>query len=119
MAAEHVVQDRTTAGNVAIVISDGELNYNSTVNSVDGEPIMEDQNVPGTHYTVFIDDGQLAVEPTATVQNDEVVLEDTVTATDYQLVIRSGELVIIPYVAGGGGVSSHRQLAVAGLTLGF
>lgn len=119
MAAEHVVQDRTTAGNVAIVISDGELNYDSTVNSVDGEPIMADQDAPGNYYKVFVDDGQIGVEPTGTVQNDEIVLEDTVTATDYQLVIRNGELVIVPYVAGGGGSSGHRRLAVSGLTLGF
>jgi len=101
MATEYIVEDRTTAANHSIQIDDGEIKWTGTVDAASSEPIFLDTIDGVTYWKLFIDDGEIGVESTVTVQDDDVTLEDVTTATNYRLKVGDGELYWESVSAGG------------------
>ena len=101
MAAEYIVVDRTTATNISIQIDDGQLTLTDTVSGASAEPIVEDQLTSSDHWIIFVDDGQIGIESTVTIQDDQVVLTDVTTAEDYILFVNDGQLGWELFVGGG------------------
>ena len=92
MAAQYVLQDRTLATKWALNITSAGLDWDSTADAAQAEPIVEDDTNPGTYWRWFMDNGVISIESTLTVQDDLVDLEDTVTGTHYKLAVNAGSL---------------------------
>jgi len=92
MASEYVLTDRTSATDYAVTIDDGVLQYDTTANTPQSEPIFEDDANPGTYWKLYIDNAVLAVENTATVQDDVVELSDSTLGVDWKLYVSDGVL---------------------------
>lgn len=91
MASQYVVEDRTTASNLAIKINDGQLFFEATVDANSAEPIVEDDTNAGTYWKIFIDDGQLGFESTVTAQDDAVDLDDPTGLVTWRLGVNDGQ----------------------------
>lgn len=94
MATSYVVTDRTTAAAVAIKIDDGQVYIETGASSPQSEPIVLDDGDGATHWKIFVDDGQIGVESTATVQDDEVFIVDGVSAASWKLLVVDGTFAI-------------------------
>lgn len=84
--------DRSTGDVYEIKISDGQLNWTVVAQTEDSEPIVEDEVNVGTYWKIFIDNGMLGFEETATVQNDTVSIVDDVTNVIWSLGIYDGQI---------------------------
>ena len=84
--------DRTTSDVYEIKISDGQLNWVVVEQEADDEPIVEDEVNVGTYWKIFIDNGMLGFEETATVQNDTVSITDDITSVIWSLSIYDGQI---------------------------
>ena len=91
MAANYILQDRTLADKWAITIDDGVLQIDTSVASAQSEPIVDDDISPGTHYKIFIDNSELGIEDTVTVQDDLIILDDLTLLESFKLVVEDGE----------------------------
>jgi len=112
MASEYILPDRTIANNQSVQVDDGQLKWTETADAANAEPIFEDNTNPGTYWKMFIDDGQIAIESTVTVQDDVVQLEDLTTAQLWTFEVNDGQLAIndgISLVAIGGPLPWKRR----------
>lgn len=91
---EYVLTDRTTADKKALRVNDRQLEWVASVDSAQSEPIVLDKTVPGSYWKIYIDDGQIGFESTATVQDDVVVFQDISTAEYWELEVKDGQLFI-------------------------
>lgn len=89
---KYIINDRSTSDKWAIQISNGELKYSTTSELAQSEPIILDSDLSNTYWKLFIDNGQIAVEEIATVQNNSIILTDTETSIIYILVVSYGQL---------------------------
>ncbi len=94
MASELILTDRTTAANHSIQVDDGQLKWTGTVDAAASEPIFEDNVNPGNYWKMFINDDQIAVESTLTVQDDLIQLDDVTTAQTWTFEVNDGQLAI-------------------------
>ena len=84
---QYVLQDRSLSTKWALKVTDSELYYESTSLDISIEPIIEDDVSSGSYWKLFIDDGEIGIETTATVQDDNIQLRDTSTSIIWKLVI--------------------------------
>lgn len=88
------MQDRTTLADVAIKVEDGQILVETGASGSVAEPIVLDNGDLTTHWKIFVEDGQIGVESTATVQNDDVQIVDVTTAAIWRLIVNNGNLGI-------------------------
>jgi len=86
MAANYILQDRTLADKWAVSIDDGVLQIDTSLEDAQAEPIVDDDSSPGTYYKIFIDNSELGIEDTVTVQDDLIVLDDVTLGESFKLV---------------------------------
>jgi len=108
MATSYVVTDRTTAAAVAIKVDAGQIYVETGAAGPSAEPIVLDQGDLSTHWKIFVEDGQLGVESTATVQNDTVNIVDGTTAETWLLGVTNGTIQITTS-SGGGAIDGGMQ----------
>src|SRR3990167_632198 len=89
---QYVFQDRANSDRWAISFEDGNLKYVATANTAQAEPIVQDQLNSADHWKFFVSDGQLAIEFTATVQDDSLIFIDSVTAGFVGLQVDDGQI---------------------------
>lgn len=114
MANEYVLQDRSTADKWALQVDDSQLKFTTTGLTSSADIIVEDKDVPGQHYEIYIASGQLRVETTVTVRDDSVSLDDVTTADVWAVEVRSGQLylnngVVVVVVSGFGVILRRRR----------
>lgn len=114
MANEYVLQDRSTADKWALQVDDSQLKFTTTALGASVDIVVEDKDVPGQHYEIYIDTGQLRVETTVTVRDDVVSLDDVTTADVWAVEVRSGQLylnngVVVVVVSGFGVILRRRR----------
>ncbi len=90
-----VLVDRVTATHYAITYSNGERQITDVTYNASPEPILRDTFLPSTYWKVFMSDGELAIESTATVQDDLIVINDLPGNTFYRLIVVNGELATL------------------------
>lgn len=96
---QYVIQDRVTANRWALKIADGEPFYEDVSDTASPEPIFQDTVNSSDHWRLFISDGQLAIEPTVTIQNDQIDLMDSVNGQTYRIAVSNGEINYITILA--------------------
>lgn len=94
MSPSYVVTDRTTLADVAIKVDDGQILVETGASGASAEPIVLDGGDGVTYWKIFVDDGQIGVESTATVQNDDIQIDDTTTDVTWRLIVNNGNLGI-------------------------
>lgn len=94
----YILTDRTTATKWAITIADGQLAISESFESASAEPIFQDRQVTSQYWKLFVNNGTLGWESTATIQNDAINIEDSVTLDNYLLTIIDGQFnwLLIP-----------------------
>lgn len=92
--SEYVLQDRSTADKWALQVDDSQLKFAATGLTASVDIIVEDKDVPGQYYEIYIDAGQLRVEATATVRDDAVSLDDVTTSDAWVVEVKSGQLYL-------------------------
>jgi len=94
LLSEYVLLDRTTTGKVALQVDLGQLRTNSSLGSSNPEIIVTDKTNITDKWTIFIDDGQIGFEATATIQDDQIVLQDMSNTDIWEIRILNGLLYI-------------------------
>lgn len=84
--------DRTTGDKYELKLSDGQYSLVATASSADSEPIVRDGLNATEYWKLFVDNGQMGWEATATVQNDTISVTDIVTSVLWVVGIYDGQL---------------------------
>ncbi len=96
----YIVLDENASDKWKIQVTEGIINIESTSDSVDDNPIMEDTIDTGQHYKIIVNEGVIGVETTATIQDDVVELKDTANTNLWRLQVSDGvvNVLTIEYV---------------------
>ncbi len=84
--------DRTTGDKYELKISDGQYSLVATASSADSEPIVRDGLNATEYWKLFVDNGLMGWEATATAQNDTINVTDIVTSVLWAVGIYGGQL---------------------------
>ena len=89
-----ILTDRTTATKYLLGATSGVLNITSTSDPADSEPTLPDINDTSTSWTLFIDNGSLAIETASDFSFVVTNVLDSVSGLYWRVLIDNGAIVL-------------------------
>ena len=89
---EYIVLDRTLGTNFAITVYNSRVRVAGTAAAASSEPIVQDRDTASNYWKIFVDNGRLGFETTATAQDDNMVFTDVLTGLLLRIEIFNGRM---------------------------
>ena len=92
MNSQYVLQDRTTSTKYALSISNGILQYSTSTNDAQREPVFVDDIDSSNNWILYIDNEELTLTSSTVYRDDLIKLYDSASGIVWKLVVENGVL---------------------------